>query len=146
MEKPILQEIRKDFYTYRNGILADSLKNLYPDHTKIFGLMVPQFIEVAKKYPKDLELGKALWEDKSTRESRLLALYILPAEKIDKELAKRLFHEIQSIEEADFLAFRILRHLSFARDLYEELTDDESPAPLKEYSLRMFKKNLDSIA
>ena len=69
----LIKEIKRDFFVYRNGIVAAALKKIYDTNILIYGLNVPQFIELAKKYPKDLELGNCLWQDKVCRESRLFS-------------------------------------------------------------------------
>ena len=142
----LIKEINRDFFLFRNGIVADNLKPLYPQDTRIFGLMAPQFMELAKKYPHDKELGLRLWDDGKTREPRILALYLLPPDDIDLQLAKKLFSEIKSMEEAELLPFRIFRYLPFASTLYEELSKDEKLDDIKKYSLKMLKKNLDAIS
>ena len=141
----LIREIKKDFFKYRNGIIADSLKKLYGDGTVIFGLTVPQFMDLAKKYPKDLQLAIKLWEDKKNREARLFSLYLLPYSELEYEKAKEMFLDVQSFEEGDFLAFRILRHLPYAPKLYEELSDMTDQDKVFNYTLKMFKKNLDQI-
>ena len=143
--KEILKEINKDFYSLRNGIIVDSLRKIYPVGTKIFGLNVPQFMELARKYSKELNLGLELWKDKDCRESRLLSLYIIPPAELKKEIAKEMVKEVKSVEEAEFLAFRILRNLPYAKELLEELTQEEISESLPAYCIAMFKKNLDQI-
>lgn len=138
----LLREIKKDFFSLRNGIIADSLKKLYPSDTIIFGLNVPQFMDLAKKYPKDIELGLELWKEKKCRESRLFSLYIIPPSQLDKEKAKEMIRDVKSIEEAEFLAFKVLRNLKDAREIYEEISKEEMKEPLSSYCVSMFKKNL----
>ena len=136
------QEIKKDFYRFRNGIVADALKKIYPTGKLIYGLTVPQFMEIARKYPKDLNTGLKLWQDKKVRESRLLALYLIPPVELSKEVAKDMLFDVDSTEEAEFLAFRILRFLPMAKELLKELNEEKLPTTEAEYCLSMFKKNL----
>ena len=141
-----LTSIRKEFYRFRNGIVSDAIKKLYPEGTLIFGLTIPQFQEVSKSYEKNLELARRLWQDKKTRESRILALYLFPIECIDKEEAKQMILDVQSSEEADLLAFKVLRYLPFARSFYQELVQKyPSFNKLSQYTLEMFKKNLEAL-
>lgn len=138
----MIQEIKKEFYRYRNGIIAEALKKIYPEGTLIFGILIPQLKDIASKYPKDLTLGLELWEDTTCRESRLLALFIIPSEKIDFETALKLFSEVKSSEEGDFLAFKVLKNLPFAEELYLELNARTTDKPLEAYTLEMFRKNI----
>lgn len=141
----ILKEIKKDFYIYRNGILAENLKTLYPPGTLIFGLNVPQFMELAKKYPKDKELAFHLWKDKSSRESRLFALYVYPPKEMKLEEANSMINDVRSIEEAEFLAFRLLRHVEFAKELYrnqleKSICSEEDVLKKEEDNLKLEEK------
>lgn len=137
-----LLNIKKDFFRMRNGVVADSLKKLYPSGKVIFGLNVPQLAQLAKIYPRSLSLGMKLWEDKGCRESRLLSLYIIPPSELDKETALKMIRDVESREEAEFLPFRLLRNLSYAKDLVDALTASEIKGEMPLYCLEMLKKNL----
>lgn len=105
---------------YRNGIVADTLRGAGMDcYNIIFGLNVPQLAHIAGTIVPSLEIAEALWADVKVRESRLLATYLFPKEKVDKALAVRLMDEVQTQEEADMLAFRLLRYLPFLPELKE---------------------------
>ena len=139
----LFKEVKKDFFALRNGVIADAIRKLYEPGATIYGLTVEQFLQLAKKYPKDLEFGLKLWNDQNTRESRLFALYVIPAASLDKATAKRMIHEVGSIEEAEFLAFKILRHLPFAKELFIEVSQEQIDSNYTSYCISMFKKNLD---
>lgn len=143
-KETLFSEIKKDFFRFRNGVLSQSLRNQYPEGVIIYGLMVPQFLEMAKRYPKNLELGEKLWDDKSNRESRLFALYILPSSLLSYEKAEAMIMDVRSVEEAEFLAFRILRHLPFRNELYENLKELGDSQTLQGYCVRMFAKNINA--
>ena len=140
-----ISQIKKEFYRFRNGLLAESLKKL-PDAKKIiFGLNVPQFMELSQKFPKDFNLAMQLWMDKDCRESRLLSLYLLPVTLVDTDTAQKLILEVENAEEAEFLAFRILRKIKNAREIYSIITRAEELKGPPAYCITMFKKNLDQI-
>lgn len=139
-----LQAIKKDFFLFRNGIIAESLRKLYKDGVIIFGLNVPQFMEIAKKYPKEKNLAMQLWNDSKCRESRLLALYLLPPDQLNYEEAKDMINQVESSEQAEFLAFRVLRRLSFAKNLLEDLKTNPLE-PLPGYCIQMLEKNLSQV-
>ena len=137
----LTHQIKKDFFTFRNGIIADAVRKLYPQGTFIYGLTVPQFTDISKKYHKDLDLALSLWSEKSCRESRILALYLFPVEKINFDTALFLLRDVSSNEEAELLPFRVLRHLPFA----EKIVNSESNSigsDATKYALEMLKKNL----
>ncbi|MCH5230935.1 MAG: DNA alkylation repair protein [Muribaculaceae bacterium] len=139
----ILNEIKKEFFIFRNGIVADKLKGLYPSGVIVYGLNVPQLKEISIRYGKDLELGKRLWEDKKSRESRLLALYILPPEDLEEQYAEKMIRDVRNDEEAELLAFRLLRHLPYAERLLVKLQNAEKFDNTKSaYCVNMLAKNL----
>ena len=123
--------------------MADSIRKLYPAGKVIYGLNVPQFMELARKYTKDLNLGLTLWEDKGCRESRLFSLYLIPTKELGKDKAIAMIKNVESVEEAEFLAFRILRHLPYANQLYDEISKEYFSSSIISHCITMFKKNLD---
>lgn len=144
MTDSTIKSIKKDFFIFRNGVVADSVRKLYEPTTIIFGLMVPQFIELANKYPKNIDLALQLWNDKNCRESRLLALYLLPVNELQKEKAKEMILGINSREQAEFLSFKILRNLQYAPVLLDELKKEISLNRLVSYCSEMLEKNLNA--
>ena len=141
----ILKEIKKDFFRYRNGVVAESLSKLYPKGKLVFGLNVPQLMEISNKVPKDLDLALSLWKDKNCRESRLLSMYLFPTSLLPKDVASDLIKDVDSMEEAEFLAFRVLRHLSYANDLYIEFQGDDYLSSQAKYCVEMLKRNLEQL-
>lgn len=137
-----IREIKKDFFSFRNGMVAESLKNLYSKNKIIFGLTVPQFMELSKKYPKDLKLGLKLWDDNTSRESRLFALYIIPHSELSYESASDMILSVESFEEGEFLAFRLLRFLPFSKELLDDLTNRDIKDVNHSHCIEMFRKNL----
>ncbi|MCH5229735.1 MAG: DNA alkylation repair protein [Muribaculaceae bacterium] len=138
----IVNEIKKDFFLYRNGIITDHLKKIYPAGTLIYGLNVPQLKELSKKYPKDLDLSLILWKEKKIREARLLSIFLMPSENLQAEIAKDLIRDIESVEQAEFLAFKVLRNIPKAHDIFTEIKGEKNLSPLSSYCLEMFQKNL----
>lgn len=131
-----LRQIKQLFFTYRNGALADTLRDAGHPCAVIFGLMIPQIAEIARSLKPSLELAQRLWDDTGVRESRILATYLFPAAEVTKEHALRLASEVRNAEEADMLAFRLLKRLPDTRRLLEEIKDLDTPlAPYLHRSL-----------
>ena len=141
--KEKLRDIKQQFYAYRNGIVADTLRRAGHPCGVIFGLNVPQLAAIARAAGRDAELSGALWADTNVRESRLLAPYLLPQENYpaDTREALELALQVRTREEADMLAFRILKHLDFAADLASELEKNE--APLAAYTAATLRRHLE---
>lgn len=129
--------IRKTFYTYRNGVVADALKKAGDPHVMIFGLQLPQLGAIAKELLALLEddgrselaehdrisLARQLWSERDCRESRLLAAYLFDPARLSLDEASGLLRECQTHEEVDILVFRALRHTPHLALLLEKEED-----------------------
>ncbi len=119
-----MKEIKHLFFTYRNGAVADTLRRYGTPHKVIFGLDVPRIAEIARGLTHSVELADRLWQDSDVRESRLLAAYLFPPEEVNREKARELARECRTQEEADMLAFRLLKRLPYAPELLDDLKSD----------------------
>ena len=131
-ENEVLGAIRKQFYTYRNGIVADTLRKGGLEQKYIFGLQLPTIKEIAGQFRPDspeagASLARALWHDRECREARLLACHLMPAETISESEAMEWGEDIRTREEGDILAFRLLRYLPYASGMAESLEKSENP-------------------
>ena len=140
MTSQTLKEIKHQFMVFRNGIVADTLRNAGMPYHIIFGLQLPQLSQIARTITPSMALAQELWEDKNVRESRLLACYLFPKEEVSQELALELAHSVQTPEEADILCFRLLRYLPFADALATELEDSDNSTVA--YCSKALRRNL----
>lgn len=134
-----LQDIKKNFYTFRNGIIADTLRKAGMPYKVIFGLQIPQIAAIARELQPSMELADTLWEDKEVRESRILATYLYPREEVTEEKALELLSGVITPEESDMLAFRLLKHLPFAAELADKIKNDPQ---IPEYAAASLKRHL----
>lgn len=132
-----IQEIKQLFYAYRNGVVADTLRRSGMQYRMIFGLNVPQLAAIAREIGYDNTLAEALWADQGVRESRLLSAYLFNPAELPMERALQLCEDLQTQEEADILAFRLLRHLSYRTQL-ATLLKSTACAPLAARALERF--------
>ncbi|MDE5883369.1 MAG: DNA alkylation repair protein [Muribaculaceae bacterium] len=140
MTSQTLKEIKHQFMVFRNGIVADTLRNAGMPYHIIFGLQLPQLSQIAHTITPSMALAQELWEDKNVRESRLLACYLFPKEEVSQGLALELAHSVQTPEEADILCFRLLRYLPFADALAAELGDSDNSTVA--YCSKALRRNL----
>lgn len=117
-----IQEIKHQFYAYRNGVVADALRRSGMPYRMIFGVDVPTLASIARQIGYDEDLADALWKETDVRESRLLATYLFNPENIEMNKAVSLASEIITREEADMLAFRLLKRLPYAAELADKLS------------------------
>ena len=82
-----MQTVKRHFFAMRNGIIADTLRRAGSPFKIIFGLNLPQLMDIAESTPHSAELATRLWNNSSTRESMLLAPMIYPRDKFDADTA-----------------------------------------------------------
>ncbi len=118
------QEVRRQFFTFRNGLLADMLrKQAQLPQKVIFGLNLPQLREIAAQCGEDEALALELWADTDCREARLLATMLR------KPSAKALdwLDEVFTVEEADVVCHRLLRRCPGAANKAREGLASDNP-------------------
>lgn len=118
-----LPEIKQLFYSYRNGIIADCLRKAGDPHHVIFGLNLPQLVQIAQVVGLDANLADQLWRNDSSRECRLLAPMVYPRDEFGQSKALEWASSVRCVEEADILCHRLLRHLDYAQSLCFQLCD-----------------------
>lgn len=128
-------EIRKAFYAMRNGLIVDTLRRGGLKYKYIFGLQLPQIKEIATRLSPDSPeeraiLARQLWNDTDCREARLTACHIMPPEHMAPGEAIVWAEGVLSREEADILAFRLLRYVADAEAIAERLETSESSLSL----------------
>lgn len=128
------REIRKEFFAFRNGIVADKLRKAGDPHTMIMGCLlvdVQAIVQRQREAIDDAETLKALalelWNDTNSRECRLAAPMLYPAELMTLEQALQWCLSVETIEVADNLCHKLLRHIAEANALFRQLIADERP-------------------
>ena len=117
-----IQDIHQRFFSFRNGIVAKAFHDAGHNYKRIFGLQLPQLAAIAKETGYNDELARELWAEKDCREARLLACYLFDPSSLSEEDAIAMAQDIQTREEADILAWRLLRHLPYASALPSKLS------------------------
>lgn len=135
----MIQSIKKEFFAFRNGIIADALRKAGMPYKTIFGLQIPQLAHIARSYKPSMEIADELWNDKDVRESRLLATYLFPIGQISEEKALELMRYAQTPEESDMLAFRLLKRLPYASELLDVAQSDTS---IPTFAVESLKRHL----
>lgn len=116
-----LQEIKHRMYALRNGAVADSMRRMGAPYRIIFGVNIPQLVAIAGDTPQSAQLAEELWHNDSTRESLLLAPMVYPPEQFDISTAREWISTIPTTEVADILCLKLLKKMTWACNLAEEL-------------------------
>lgn len=134
------QEIKKEFFSFRNGIVAKTfLDSGYP-YKHIYGLQLPELGRIARESDMpDEALGRELWADRECRESRLLAAWFFDPNEAAMESVWEIIKDVKTREEADILAFRFLKRLPFAEELAKTPMEGAGHAS---YTIEALKRNL----
>lgn len=119
-----MQNVKRRFFALRNGIIADTLRKAGAPHHVIFGLTLPQLVEVAQATGQNKELAEMLWANSTTRESRLIAPMLMPVAECSFAEACEWVEQVQCVEEADLLCHRLLRHTDFAMQIVDKYSGD----------------------
>lgn len=118
--------VKQQFFSLRNGIIAKVYHDAGAPYKHIYGLQLPQLMQIAGEIGKDNDLARQLWADKECRESRLLACRLFDKDTLNQEEALTMANDVLTTEEADYLSFALLRHLNYATSLLTRL-DVEHP-------------------
>lgn len=121
-----MQTVKRHFFALRNGVIADTLRKAGSPFKIIFGLNLPQIVDIAAETGTSPELAEALWANGTTRESMLLAPMIVDKNNFSEADARRWIAAVPAPEVADILCHRLLRHMPYAWSLAESLL--EAPA------------------
>lgn len=119
-----IQTIKRRFFAFRNGVIADRLRKAGSPFRIIFGLNLPQIKEIAEQSGVDPKLAADLWSNNSTRESMLLAPMLVDPSHFEIAQARQWIASIPAAEIADVLCHSLLRKTSYARELMLECAED----------------------
>ncbi len=123
----MIQELKKEFFAYRNGIIAEQLRAAGDPHPVIMGCQLADVIAITRRCEKDARLAQALWDDTQHRECRMAATMLYPTEHFDMTTAIAWCHSVENVEIADILCHRLLRHLDYAPQLWQQLRGSDEP-------------------
>ncbi|MCM1349011.1 MAG: hypothetical protein NC338_06315 [Firmicutes bacterium] len=121
-----IQQIKRRFFAMRNGITADALRKGGSPFKIIFGLNLPQIVEIANETGFNRELAAKLWANKTTRESRLLAPMLIEPQQLSLAEALSMALDCETTETADVLCHRLLRKSPEAQVIANELEAEGS--------------------
>ncbi|MDE7410604.1 MAG: DNA alkylation repair protein [Paramuribaculum sp.] len=128
-----IQQIKRDFFALRNGVITDTLRKAGSPYKIIFGLNIPQIKEIAQRLGIRNDLAVSLWNNQSTRESMLLAPMLYAPTQFSREMAITWIDESPSTECLDILCHSLLRHTPYAFNLAINLAND-TDSPLRRYA------------
>ena len=143
MDNSTAREIRKEFFAYRNGIVADKLRKAGDPHPVIMGCLLVDVMSITGRVRQEINddarlqsLAQELWNDTNSRECRLAAPMLYPAPLMTLETALEWCKSVETAEVADNLCHKLLRNLPEADALFRQLiAQDQSMVKYTGYRL-----------
>ena len=132
-EDNILRDLRKEFFAFRNGIIADNLRKAGDPHPIIMGCLLIDLVTITKQAIEAIDddaratVAQALWDDIKSRECRLAAPMLYPSDLMKRETALQWCETVETIEVADNLCHKLLRNLKDADVLCHDLIASDKP-------------------
>ena len=127
------REIRKEFFAFRNGIVADRLRKARDPHAVIMGCLLADVVDITNRMrglvgddERLAALAQSLWNDTASRECRLAAPMLYPAAMMTQDLALQWCQSVENVEVADNLCHKLLRHIAAAQNVFLSLFRQES--------------------
>ena len=126
--------MRKEFFAFRNGIVADKLRKAGDPHNMIMGCLLVDIMNIAQRQRESINdnetlkaLAQELWNDTNSRECRLAAPMLYPAPLMTIDKALEWCRSVETVEIADNLCHKLLRNIKDADTLFRQLIADEHP-------------------
>lgn len=109
------KDIKKELRASMNGILSARMREAGMPFKLIFGVELPRLQSIAAEFPQDAELAQQLWSQ-SIRETKLLAIMLMPVEAVTMEVANSWAETLQTAEEAQVMAMMLLPKTKYAKE------------------------------
>lgn len=145
----LMQTVKRRLYAMRNGALAAQMRNAGLHYRINFGLNIPQIKEIAAEInewelpsKELLGLATSLWDNENTRESRLIAPMLYPADIMGRATAQKWLTEAQTTEVADHLCHSLLRRLPFAEQMAADILASPQSSDINRYTAMRLLLNL----
>ena len=123
-----ISDIKKELRASMNGILSARMREAGMPFRLIFGVELPRLRSIADECQQDAELAAQLWSQ-NIRETRLLAIMLMPPEAFSPEMASEWAETIVTAEEAQVMAMMLLSETPHAKETSMALLNQGKPLP-----------------
>ena len=118
-------EIRRSFRALMNGIVSQNMRSYGSEYRINWGVSLMHLREMAAEYAPDSNVAQELWHD-DVRESRIMALLLMPADKFNEETARAWMADLRTQEMAEMAASLLYAKLNYAPALAVDAMQDEN--------------------
>lgn len=112
----IAREIRSRFRTRMDGVVSENMRNKGSEYHVNWGISLLHIRDLAADYEQDIHVALELWKD-NVRESKIMALLLMPADEFTADLASVWIDTIPSQEIAEMAAMLLFQNLPYASEL-----------------------------
>lgn len=112
-----LKQIKRSFRLYMNGVTANSMREKGLNYKINWGVSQMDIRRMASQYGKDKALAESLWAECNIRECQLLATLIMPADKMNPDMAMTWLSTANSVEIVEMSVFNLFQYIEKAETL-----------------------------
>lgn len=124
----MLNDIKKELRASMNGILSTRMREAGMPFRLIFGVELPRLQSIADEFHQDAVLAIQLWSQ-NIRETKLLAIMLMPPEAFTKETANTWAETMVTAEEAQVMAMKLLSRTGQAKEISMDWLEEGNPFP-----------------
>ena len=121
-------DIKKELRACMNGVLSAKMREAGMPFRLIFGVELPRLQSVAKEFHQDADFANQLW-NQNIRETRLLAIMLMPAEDFTAEMSNIWAGTMVTAEEAQIMAKMLLSKTNHAKETSISWLKEGKPLP-----------------
>ena len=121
-------DIKKELRASMNGILSARMREAGMPFKLIFGVELPRLQSIAAEFSQDADLAQRLWKQ-NIRETRLLAIMLMPADAFTAETSNIWAEEMLTAEEAQVMAMMLLSKTKHAKETCLSWLMEAKPLP-----------------
>lgn len=128
----LIADIKKELHAYMNGVASAHARQT-EDYRVNWGVELPRLVKLAdeivvlcdERQVSKRQLAQALWND-STRECKILACMLMPADEMDEEVCDIWAESIRTEEIATMFCMYLVQRLKYATTkAYEWMAREE---------------------
>lgn len=144
MSHEIAKEIRSRFRTRMDGVVSQNMREKGVGYRVNWGISLLHLKDLAADYQPDLHVALELWKD-NVRESKIMALLLMPKEEFTLDLAEVWIETLQTQEIAEMAAMLLFQELPYASVLaYKLIAEPDTLGQILGYNIlsRLFSKDM----
>ncbi len=114
------RDIRSRFRSLMDGVVSENMRNSGASYRINWGVSLMHIKDLAKDYEPDFHVALELWKD-NVRESKIMALLLMPAEEFTPDIAGVWVDDIKSQEIAEMAATLLFSKVEYAPEMAYKL-------------------------